>query len=327
MKDDMGRRDFLKRSMAASAGAAMGLGAARDAQSADSTKSNPMDRTGKKGMPMGRIGDMEVSRLISGGNLISGWSHARDLIYVHQLMRHYNSDEKVLDTLELLEDHGVNTILCDPNEKTVRIFNRYWDERGGSMQWISDTRPEPDDPDTNIKKAIDSGADAVYVNGGWADNWHLNGRTELLAKSVEAGKRQGVPMGIGGHSLETILAAESLNCGADFYVKTLHHHDYWSCRPSEHNTPVARNGADNYWARTPEQTIEFMKKVEKPWIAFKTLAAGAIHPNSGFQYAFEGGADFICVGMFDWQVEEDVRITKDKVRKVARSGRGRPWQA
>ena len=325
MKDDMDRRDFLKKSMAASAGAAMGLSSA--AQAAGSKRSNPMSRTGKKGMPMARIGDLEVSRLISGGNLISGWSHSRDLIYVHQLMRHYNTDEKVMDTLELLEEQGVNTILCDPNEKTVRIFTRYWDERGGSMQWISDTRPEPDDPDTNIKKAIDSGADAVYVNGGWADNWHLDGRTELLAKSVEAGKRQGVPMGIGGHSLETIVAAESLGCDADFYVKTLHHHDYWSCRPSAQDKPVARNPSDNYWARTPEQTIEFMRKVDTPWIAFKTLAAGAIHPNSGFKYAFEGGADIICVGMFDWQVAQDAGIAKRMVQRVAQNGRARPWQA
>lgn len=33
-------------------------------------------------LPMGKIGDLEVSRLFMGGNLIGGWAHARDLIYV-----------------------------------------------------------------------------------------------------------------------------------------------------------------------------------------------------------------------------------------------------
>jgi hypothetical protein len=46
--------------------------------------------------------------------------------------------------------------------------------------------------------------------------------------------------------------------------------------------------------------------VNKPWIAFKVLAAGAIEPKDGFRYAFENGADFICVGMFDFQIIDDV---------------------
>ena len=38
------------------------------------------------------------------------------------------------------------------------------------------------------------------------------------------------------------------------------------------------------------------------------LGAGAIHPKEGFKYALENGADFLCVGMFDFQVEQDVAI-------------------
>lgn len=33
-------------------------------------------------------------------------------------------------------------------------------------------------------------------------------------------------------------------------------------------------------------------------IAFKVLAAGAIRPELGFRYAFENGADLICIGRF-----------------------------
>jgi hypothetical protein len=35
-----------------------------------------------------------------------------------------------------------------------------------------------------------------------------------------------------------------------------------------------------------------MKTVEKPWIAFKTMAAGAIQPKDAFKYCFESGAAF-----------------------------------
>ena len=76
---------------------------------------------------------------------------------------------------------------------------------------------------------------------------------------------------------------------------------------------------------TPEKTIEFMRKVDKPWIAFKVLAAGAIHPRDGFKYAFENGADFICVGMFDFQVIEDSVIAADTIKAIG--NRQRPWRA
>ena len=76
---------------------------------------------------------------------------------------------------------------------------------------------------------------------------------------------------------------------------------------------------------TPQETIEFFKEVKRPWIAFKTLAAGAIHPRSGFDFAFKGGADFICVGMFDFQVVEDAQIASAMVAQHQQRERG--WMA
>ncbi len=50
---------------------------------------------------------------------------------------------------------------------------------------------------------------------------------------------------------------------------------------------------------------------KEPWIAFKTMAAGAIHPKDAFRYAWENGADFVCAGMYDFQLVEDVNIALD----------------
>lgn len=315
MADRVDRREFIKGSMAAAAGAAaVGIG-----QSA-----NAAEEVGANGMPMGRIKDLKVSRLISGGNLISGWAHARDLIYVHHLMRNYNTPEKVIETLAELEENGVNTIIADPREKPMEIFKKYWD-MGGKMQWIAEGHPKPDDLTTNIKASIDWGASAVYIQGVIGDKWLNEGHIDKLADCVEFIKSQGVPGGIGAHVLDVIINAEARGFDPDFYVKTLHHSNYWSSRRPDQGTNVVGNRADNFWEPTPEKTIEFMKTVKKPWIAFKTLAAGAIHPREGFKYAFENGADFLCVGMFDFQVREDAIIAKRSFADAQR--RPRSWMA
>ncbi len=95
--------------------------------------------------------------------------------------------------------------------------------------------------------------------------------------------------------------------------------DYWSARPEEE--------FDNIWCNNPEETVEFMEDLEEP-IGFKILAAGAIHPKDGFPYAFKAGADFICVGMYDFQVVEDANLVLDALNDVSvQSERRRPWRA
>ena len=68
-----------------------------------------------------------------------------------------------------------------------------------------------------------------------------------------------------------------------------------------------------------------MKKVDKPWIAYKVLGAGAIHPRDGFKYAFSNGADFTCVGMFDFQIVENANIISEVLSDLP--DRTRPWRA
>jgi len=79
------------------------------------------------------------------------------------------------------------------------------------------------------------------------------------------------------------------------------------------------------WCINPEETVAFMQTVKKPWIAFKVLAAGAYLPQQGFKYAFESGADFIAVGMLDFQIKEDCELARRFARDTQQ--RKRPWQA
>jgi len=70
----------------------------------------------------------------------------------------------------------------------------------------------------------------------------------------------------------------------------------------EKESPSHDQYHDNMFCHNAEETVAFMQTVKVPWIAFKVLAAGAILPEEGFKFAYDSGADFICVGMFDFQV-------------------------
>jgi uncharacterized membrane protein YphA (DoxX/SURF4 family) len=280
----------------------------------------------KQAVPSARIKDREFSRLILGGNLLSGWAHSRDLIYVSQLVKAYHQKEKIFATLMLAEKCGVNTLLTHPI--LCSLIEEYWKRGIGRIQFISDCaglnytdkgpHPMPFDQYLDlVKRAIDTGAVACYIQGETADYYMEKGDVDSILKVMDYVRSRGIICGIGAHRIETIKACVDAGLETDFWMKTLHHHNYWSARhPTWH---------DNMYCFKPDETISFMKQRPEPFIAFKVLAAGAIHPRDGFRYAYENGADFVCAGMYDFQMVDDVNIACDILNGGMK--RERPWRA
>jgi hypothetical protein len=189
----------------------------------------------------------------------------------------------------------------------------YW-RRGGKIKWLAQTYPENEDM-TNIKIAIDAGASGAFVMGAVAEKLIADNRVDCLAKDIEFIKSQGLIAGTAGHKIEVPLTCVKNGIIPDFFMKTCHHLNY----------PMAQNssGKISGWEKNPEEVIDFFKTIKVPWIAYKVLAKGAIKPESALKYVFEKGADFACVGMFDFQVVANANT----VSKVLKSGlqREREW--
>lgn len=282
-------------------------------------------------IPQGKLGgEKMVSRLIMGGNLISGWSHARDLIYVSSLFKAYNTKEKIFETLMLAERAGINTITIYVTQ--FPVINAYKKRFGSNLQTMSEIIPTKKDIYGQVDQVIDYGVDYILIQGAACDHRVRDGEIDVVMKCADYIKQQGYPVGLGAHSIQAMIACDEAGIEPDFYFKTMHHDQYWSAHPKKNRHPFVWGSNenidhdqfhDNMWCLFPEKTIDFVQKAKRPVVGFKVLAGGAIHPEDGFQYAFDNGADFICVGMFDFQVVEDANQTIRSIEKA--KNRNRPW--
>ena len=281
--------------------------------------------------------------MIAGGNLIGGWSHGRDLIYTDTLFKAYNTEQKVYETLILAEKAGINTInIGFPSNP---LLAKYKKMTGSKIKVITQVAPNLDWKGLdkvgahtdkklffeNIDKAIDFGVDIIQVQGNWCDWLVRDNKIEVIDEMINHIRQQGFTAGLGAHSVESLIACADQGIIPDYYMKTMHHDQYWSAHPRENRVVFEVDGKNhldhnrfhnNMFCLFPEKVVDFVNKTTVPVMGFKVLAAGAIEPKDGFQWAFDNGADFICVGMFDFQVVNNVNIAIDCLNKTKRT---REW--
>lgn len=297
-------------------------------------------------LPKGKFWNWEISRLIIGCNPMGGWSHARDLSYVGTLSRKWHTNDKMKETWAIAEKAGIN--FANLVAFQYPLFEEFKKETGSKMLSVSQCSiGREDDRLLPLKEAVDGGVDCIYIQGENTDGLAQNKQLDCLHDAYEYVRSQNMPFGIGAHSLQTIKDTIELGIKADFYYKTFHHDRYWSATPKENRVeypqrnifaarPAGASGGqqvftypdhdqynDNMWDMFNDQTIEFFKTIKVPLFGFKVLAAGAIRPADGIRWAFENGSDFVCLGMYDFQIVDDVNTTIDILSTLGK--RDRPW--
>lgn len=335
-KTKINRREAMKFSM----GTLITVSALASAQEPASAKPQRQKlKDERSSMPYGMIGDHKVGRLILGSNVPG--AHSRDLIYPAALGQAYCTEAKMLDTYELAESQGINTVL----QGYVHWINKYNAERGGNLKVIQPVTVTPNDNKESIRNMLvgakqNTTASMSYIWGDMGDKLAIADRIDLVGTAMELAKELGVTLGLGAHSLQVPIQCDKAGIKPDFYVKTFHHDKYWSATPKENredfcwydgkggNSLSGHTGDhdrfhDNIWCLDADKTIEVMNKIDVPWVAFKVLAAGAIGPSSGFKFAFHNGADFVAVGMPDFYVRPNAQVIKGLFAREIK--RQRPW--
>jgi len=290
------RREFLKVAGQGALGAALvhSRGSATSMLASESQQAHPETAAG---LPTLQLGDHRISRLIVGGNPFSFIAHAEPLVYSSRLFKQYFTHQKVVEILSLCTRNGINTFLGRIDENVLGFLKLYEKTNGSRVPWIAQTSAKPqqgatkDDLERNIGVAADNGAIGCYIQGQSADYFVTQGNLNELASHVALIRRLGMLVGIGAHQNETIEQAEKTGLAPDFYMKTFNQL--------------------GYYATSPNRTAEIMARTKVPWIAFKILAAGRIEPEEGFRFALQAGAHFLCVGMFDFQVEDNARLARN----------------
>ena len=313
MLPKINRRDFVK---ATALGATMATAAGMPALPASAQTADQQPVVAKQQIPAGEIAGMKLGRMMLGGNLLTHYTHSRDLRYVYNLAAHYNTPEKIFETMRIAEAHGINAVVIHTAKGVVDGMREY-KKQGGKIQWIiCPTAPineEMAEYTQSCQECVDAGVDSLYLWGVQADA--LLARPDLIKKAVATMKSFDVPVGIAAHKLEVVELCEKENVRHDYYLKTFHSHNY----------PSAKLNYDSSWCDDPQKVIDVMAAVEKPWIAYKIMAAGAIPPRTALEYTFANGADFTVFGMFDYEIDEDTRLLNEVLALDSVKNRARKW--
>jgi hypothetical protein len=257
-----------------------------------------------------------VSRLICGGNPLSGYSHfSAELDW--EMIQYYDMPA-IQGLLDECWRQGVNTFQSRGDRHQMRAFLEHR-QRGGQVQWIAQTASEFADIHANIWEIARYQPIAIYHHGTHTDNsWHA-GKIDAVRDIVKTIHDHGLPAGIGTHIPEVIEYAEEHGWETDFYMGCFYNlaRQYKSA-PATDQDAYAR---DHFPAGDPARMSAVLRQVAKPCIGFKILAASrncatTADTRRAFETAFVSlkPTDMVDVGMFQKhknQVAENAELVRN----------------
>lgn len=272
--------------------------------------------TGKT-LPMIRLGDKSVTRLIAGANPIGGYSHSTKRL--SELMVRYFTAERITEFVLHCEEEGINTWQIGYSTQ-IRDVLRAVRERGSKIQWICN----PSKDEVHWKEILELKPIAICHHGEVTDRLFRSGEQEKVHDFLKKVHDAGVPAGISTHSPENIARAEDSGWETDLYMSC-----FYNIRrnPDEIKAKLGDLPVDELYLQSdPQKMTARMRQVKKPCLGFKILAAGRLcgSPASierAFAFAFANIklSDAVIVGMYPVlsdEVREDAELARRHGKQV-----------
>jgi len=255
-------------------------------------------------LPTTKIGNVDVSRLVVGGNPISGFSHGpRD-----KEMRDYFTTENVKKLLRRCEDAGINTCFFRADKHVMRTLNEYWND-GGTIQWVAQSAPESE-VIRNVDAVVAYGAKAMYIHGGLIDSCFESGDFDDAKRQLDHIHEKGIPAGCASHNPQHILQLLEKGWDIDFFMICLYNLEGYRGKLS-----VSQD--EKFIEADRAKALAIFKQIEQPCFAYKILAAGRKDPREAFTETCASlkPIDGINVGMYppdaDDIVGENVALAEE----------------
>jgi hypothetical protein len=276
-------------------------------------------------MPVVNFGGHTVSRLIVGGNPISGNSHIDAAASLE--MTDYFTAENVKKLLRRCEQAGINAWQSRGDRHILRLLNEYRLE-GGSLQWIAQTATELANIPAHIRSiAATAKPIAIYNHGSHTDtHWKL-GRMNVVREHCRIIRDCGALVGVGTHIPEVVDYIEFEGWDVDFYMTSL----FNLTRTQEEANLLAGTAVRGEYFRDADREgmLQRVQRTSKPCLIFKVYGAGR-HCHSAermrdalrlvFRYAKP--SDAVVIGMFPKyreQVNENSSLVAEAIRDAAGS--------
>ena len=243
------RRSFL-------ANIASGALAASSAAAATETASLPSIKLGKH----------DVSRLIAGYNPIGGYSHS--VPKLSALMKDWFTLERTIEYVHRCERNGIDTWQASIDKKCFSALRAAWDS-GSKMKWIC---LMADVDAAQWKEIIDLKPIAVVHHGENTDRFFRAGEEGKIRDFLKKAHDYGVLAGVSSHRPMNIARADDSNWEQDFYMTCFHEirRDQDKVKAGLGDMPID----ELYLQGDPARMASVARKVTRPCLAFKILAAG-----------------------------------------------------
>ena len=272
-------------------------------------------------LPTVALGNAQITRLVIGGNPLSGNSHTSRAL--DEEMVNFFTTERIKQTLFRCMESGINAVQLRGDRHIMRILREFRAE-GGNLHWIGQTAPEMKSFEVNVRQMADAGAIAIYHHGTVTDQLFKAGEYGELEQRLLEIRKTGLPVGLGTHMPAVIEYAEEHRWDIDFYMTCVYNISRIE-RVSSFLTGKA-NEEEPFFEEDIPVMYKTIRSVNKPCLAFKILGAGRRCKTqetvkAAFVEAFRNikNSDVVNVGVYPKDIDQ-VALNAAYVREALTPG-------